>query len=361
MVGVVATHILVYSAPIDSIEANAILMFLHVNRELFFFVSAFVLFYATGAGTASLDMPRFWRRRYPLVVGPYLAWTLIYWPLSNGVPWPPGPALQVLWTNVTLGWFHLYFLLVTMQFYLVFPVLAWLVRVTRPWHGWVLLVSAVLQIGMSAWIQYWWDWIPWPGQWVLQWGQVEFPTYQFYFVAGALAAARLDTVLAWMRAHRRLTLGLIGVGLVVGEGWYGLNLALGEDSATAAGVLQPAVLVLSLACIAGLWVLAERWLRTHALDGRLWSSIRLSADSSFGVYLVHMVPLLVLTQPPVLYWLPTDHLPWPVEAVVRFLVVVAVTAAMIWVFRHTPLSLLLTGRRRSRPRVGGGAEARASA
>lgn len=346
MVGVVATHILVYSAPPEDIAANAVLMFLHVNRELFFFVSAFVLFYATRAGVKRMDAKSFWRRRYPLVVGPYLAWTLIYWPLSSGIPWPPLPALQVLLTNVALGWFHLYFLLVTMQFYLVFPIMAWLVRVTRPWHGPVILVSAVIQLGMSALIQYWWDWMPWQMEWLLQWAQVEFPTYQFYFLAGAIAAARLDTVLGWMRRHHRLTLWLIAIGIVVGVGWYGINLLLREPSSIAAGVIQPAVLILSMACIAGLWMLAERWLRTRPLDGRLWRSVRRSADSSFGVYLIHMVPLIIITEQPFLTWLPTDKIAWPLSAIIRFVIVVVVTGALIWIFRRTPLSMLLTGRRR---------------
>ena len=360
MIGVVATHILIFCAPAEDVAGNTVLMFLHVNRELFFFVSAFVLFFSTGAGAGPLRTVPFWRKRYPLVVGPYLAWTLIYWPLSNGIPVPLGPALQVLLLDLGLGWFHLYFLLVTMQFYLLFPIVAWLVRVTRPWHGTVVIVSAVVQLGMSALIQYWWGWMPWPMQWLLQWGQVEWPTYQFYFIAGAIAAARLDEVLGWMRRHRRLALGLIAGGIVVGEGWYGLNLLLGQTPAIASGVIQPSVLILSLACIAGLWTLAERWLRTQALEGRLWRSIRVSADASFGVYLVHMVPLLLLTEQPILTWLPTDQLAWPLSAVVRFAIVVTVTAGLIWVFRRTPLSMLLTGRRRRVRRAPARAEAGAT-
>ena len=49
MVGVVAVHSIIFTEPEASTGANALLMVLHTNREIFFFVTAFVLFYATGA------------------------------------------------------------------------------------------------------------------------------------------------------------------------------------------------------------------------------------------------------------------------------------------------------------------------
>ena len=91
MVGVVATHTLIYTQPPESAGSNAALMFLHANREVFFFVSAFVLFYASGAATTALSARDFWRRRYPLVVLPYVGWTLIYWLQTSGwAPWNQG-------------------------------------------------------------------------------------------------------------------------------------------------------------------------------------------------------------------------------------------------------------------------------
>ena len=344
MIGVVATHVLIYTAPVTSATAGVILMALHVNRELFFFVSAFVLFYATRAADRDFSPRQFWRRRYPLIVLPYVLWTLIYWPLTLGVTWPPGPGLRTLGTNLLTGWFHLYFLLVTMQFYALFPLLAWLIRRTRERHWLLLGASVAFQLLFTASVQYGWYQLPWVLQQVLSYGQVEFPSYQLYFIAGALAAVHLPECLAWLRAHTRLvaagTAGLIAAG----EGWYGLNLLVGEPPATASSVFQPAILLLALAGVTGLWMLAERWLTTHSLDGRLWGLIRMSANASFGIYLSHMVVLLAITSSPVLAVLPTWKLPWVAGSIVRFVMVMAGTAAIVAISRRTPLSKVLTGR-----------------
>jgi len=89
MVGVVASHTLIFTQPVASLGAAALLMLLHANREVFFFATAFLLFHST-RDVGGLGWSRFWRRRYPLVLVPYLAWTLIYWlQTQNWKPWPP--------------------------------------------------------------------------------------------------------------------------------------------------------------------------------------------------------------------------------------------------------------------------------
>jgi peptidoglycan/LPS O-acetylase OafA/YrhL len=349
MIGVVAVHALVFSVPQDSVVGGALLMALHVNREAFFFISAFVLFYATGAYERSFDVRRFWRRRYPLVVIPYLAWSVFYWGLSGQAAAPLPQAAQQLGTDLGLGWFHLYFLLVTMQLYLVFPLLAWVIRRTWRWHWALLIGSAAVQVGLTAWIQYGWESMPWLLQQWFAYAQNEVTSYQFYFLVGGIAAARLPALLAWFRSHRRALLVVIVAAIAAGEAWYGANLLLGEPAIMASGVLQPALVLLVVATLLGLWLLGDRWLRTHPLDGRLWRLIRWSGENSFGIYLVHMLPLwaivylsplvaiqaaLGLTQPA---W-------WPVLTLLRFAVAMALTAGLVVAIRWSPLSKALTGR-----------------
>lgn len=348
MIGVVATHVLIYTAPVTSVGAGAVLMALHVNRELFFFVSAFVLFYATRAAERDFEPKQFWRRRYPLIVLPYVAWTLIYWVLTLSMTWPPGPGLRTLGGNLLTGWFHLYFLLVTMQFYALFPVLAWLVRRTRGRHWWLLGASVAFQLLFTSFVQYGWYQLPWVLQQVLSYGQVEFPSYQLFFIAGALAAVHLPECLAWIRAHTRWAVAGTAAMVAVGEGWYWLNLLLGEPPANASGVFQPAIILLALAGVVGLWLLAERWLTSYSLDGRLWGLIRMSANASFGIYLSHMVVLLAITSSPFLAVLPTWKLPWMAGSIVRFVMVMVGTVAIVAISRRTPLSKVLMGRPRLR-------------
>lgn len=353
MIGVVAVHALAFTAPQDSVVGGALLMALHVNREAFFFISAFVLFYATGAYEQAFDVKRFWRRRFPLVVVPYLIWSLLYFGVS-------GHAFQSNWlemlrTDLGLGWFHLYFLLVTMQLYLVFPLLAWLIRKTWRHHWTLLIVSAAIQVAGTAWIQYGWDSMPWFFQNWFTNAQVEVTSYQFFFILGGVAAARLPEVLAWFRCHRRmLVLGIVAA-IGVSEAWYLLNMVGGESAIDASGVLQPAIIPLVLATLLALWLLADHWLKTRPLNGRLWRMIRWSADNSFGIYLVHMVPLwLVMYLPPLaglqvaLGMMDKTDLTspgwWPALTVIRFAVVMAATIGLVLAIRWSPLSKALTGR-----------------
>lgn len=341
MMGVVIVHVLIFSAPPDDKVANGLIFFFHINRELFFFITAFVLFYSTGAWEHGVPVLKMWRRRYPLIVLPYLVWTLIYWPLSEGIP--PSPA--GLGINLVTGWFHLYFLLVTMQFYLFFPLLAWALRRTRRWHWLLLLGSTALQVLWTAYMQYgYWDIPSWLHP-LTDNAQVFCISYQFYFVAGGLAATYLDQIVAWTREHRGLVWLGVAAGFAVSMAWYGLNL-LFEAPHNASGVFQPAVILLLAVVVSGLWMIADHWLATHPVDGRLWRLIHSSAEASFGIYLSHMVFLLALTQPPILDWFHTDELPWGLSFIVRFLIVVAGALTTVAICRRTPLSKALTGRPR---------------
>ncbi|MBO0744907.1 MAG: acyltransferase family protein, partial [Candidatus Dormibacteraeota bacterium] len=247
----IGTHVLLYTAPGLSRGAGALLMVLHVNRELFFFVSAFVLAYSTGAARQRFDVARFWRRRYPLVVLPYLAWTVIYWLLVSELQAPGTvPPLQALLEDLATGWLQLYFLLVTMQIYLLFPLLAWLVRRTRGFHWLVLLISAALQLSLDWVFQYRPGLIPAPVFGAALWAQDEVSSYLFYVVAGVIAAAHWPELVAFARAHRRHLVITSLVMIAAGELVYVWNLHAGYLPQGASADLQPVVLPLVLAALA---------------------------------------------------------------------------------------------------------------
>ena len=345
MVGVIATHVLLYTAPGASLGAGALFMLLHVNREVFFFISAFVLAYSTGAARQRFSVSRFWRKRYPLVVAPYLAWTFIYW-LLVGELQAPGvvPPPQALLEDLATGWLQLYFLLVTMQIYLLFPVLAWLVRRTRGFHWLVLLVTAALQLGLDWIFQYRPGLIPAPIFGAALWAQDEVSSYLFYVVAGVIAAAHWPELVEFARVHRRplILASLLTIG--AGELVYVWNLHAGYLPQGASADLQPAVLPLVLAMLALLWSVADWLVATVPQDTGLWQAIRRGADHSFGVFLAHMVPLALLLQPGVEAILQPRGMTWEQLAVLRLALTLAVTLSVVAALRRTPLSLPLTGR-----------------
>src|SRR5205823_1735076 len=88
--------------------------------------------------------PAFWRRRYLLIGVPYLVWSTIYF-LAHGNGLRPGLLMRQLVTGTAE--YHLYFLLVSMQLYLVFPLLRWLLRAAAGRHRLLLAGAVAYQIG----------------------------------------------------------------------------------------------------------------------------------------------------------------------------------------------------------------------
>ena len=147
---VIAVHAIAFTELPDNVAAGAAMMLLQFGREVFFALSGFVLVYA--ARTRSVEPWQFWKRRVPLVAVPYLVWTLIYWWSTPG----GRPGLGVLGADLLDGnaEYHLYFLLVTLQLYLVFP---WLMRfIRRTAHRAVLVLTVVgtLNLAWLAALQY---------------------------------------------------------------------------------------------------------------------------------------------------------------------------------------------------------------
>lgn len=144
---VIAVHTISTTAPLDSVAAGRFVVLLHFTREAFFALTAFVLTHRYRDD--ALRPLRFWRRRLLLVGVPYVVWSAIYTGLGLvTTPVPAGEALRGFGHALITGtaWYHLYFLLVSLQFYLVFPLFRALLRATRGHHLAVLAASAVLQV-----------------------------------------------------------------------------------------------------------------------------------------------------------------------------------------------------------------------
>ena len=129
--GVVSTHTLLFFAPVAAgLAVGASLQLLHVTREAFLFVSACMLAYSV-RDLPGIDHRTFWRRRFALVAVPYLCWTVIYFlvglPSEHGTP--RADTIHLLYLFGT-GYYQLYYLLVLLEFYALFPLLLVLLRRT---------------------------------------------------------------------------------------------------------------------------------------------------------------------------------------------------------------------------------------
>ena len=342
---VIMVHSLAFTEQPSNTFAAGAMMLLQFGREVFFALTGFVLVHA--ALTRTTSARSFWRRRLPAVLLPYLAWTAIYYGYSVWGPAHLHPSVSGFWADVVDGNadYHLYFLLVTMQLYLVFPALLAFVRSTRR-HVWPVLAGvAVVNVTWLAALQY--VRAPaGPAGFFWSHGYELLPTYSIYVLCGCYAALHLPQIQAFVRRRSR---ALVVAAAAAGAGAlaaYVVQLG-GRAPRDAAAVLQPAMVLTSAGAVCLLYVAGSRW---AAGARRHHAAVRVGSDISFGVYVAHPLILALLT----------DHglgnsgqvLPAPVATLIGFAVPLAGAAGLCAILRRTRASLILTGRSQLRQPAG---------
>ncbi|MFT3660301.1 MAG: acyltransferase [Gordonia sp. (in: high G+C Gram-positive bacteria)] len=336
---------------IGSIGTNSTALLFHATRNIFFALTGFVLMYQY-AGRADFRAGWFWRRRMKLVIVPYILWSAVYWAVIG--MWSYGRldeiphSLDEFWNQLKWGTagFHLYFLLVMLQVYILFPAIRLLVTKTRGHHAALLATSLGVQIAVYAVITYWTPPASWAGWWWHHYATV-IP-YQFFILLGAVAAVHREELDGWIRGRgRALTAALIGAGaFALGVYLYGA-LTRGEvfshDSPFSVTLLPFMVLA-----VPAIYAMGLHW----ATDVRPYSPrfgrvVAYASNRSFPVFLVHVLILFLLLRPK------TDGEPTLVHALgqpwgttATYLLTVALSLVVVEVLRRLPGSVYLTGRPR---------------
>jgi peptidoglycan/LPS O-acetylase OafA/YrhL len=278
---VVATHVVGNANPGESVAANGAVNLLHYTRQAFFFISALLLVHASRGGPGQL------RRRVSVLGVPYLVWSTIYAVLGLVTAYSWWAAKRLPWTWLVgllqgTDGYHMYFLLVSVEFAVIFPVFLWLLRATRGHHDVLLVISGVLELATMAAFHYWYQ--P-DGWWRAIAGESSLAAYQFWVIAGGVAALHLDRFHEWLVRHRRL----VWVSLVLTGGAatavFLAQVAAGEKPEFAGRSVQPVTVPLSLAAIGAFYLLSV-WIgeiRRPAVR----RAIDFGTYLSFGIYLSH--------------------------------------------------------------------------
>ena len=279
-----------FFAPVAAgLTVGASLQLLHVTREAFLFVSACMLAYSV-RDLPGIDHRTFWRRRFALVAVPYLCWTVIYFlvglPSEHGTP--RADTIHLLYLFGT-GYYQLYYLLVLLEFYALFPLLLVLLRKTAGHHGLVLLVSGLVQIALVSTMH--WGLVP---AWMQgYWATREVTSYQFYLVAGMVVAMHLDEFHDWLCSHVLLIVAGTLAAAVAAEVWY----YLAADHVvswlgSSADPFQPIVIPFNIGAIACIYLIGvalvhrRRSKRTRAL-------VQSGSDNSYGIYLAQVLLITI--------------------------------------------------------------------
>jgi len=339
--GVVATHVLIYFAPTwANTASNASLLLLHVCREAFFFISACMLTYAYMDLHRS-GLRRFYWRRFVSVGIPYLCWNVIYllWGMrGSGYP-SVSAALAHFGHLLAVGYYQLYFLLVIMQFYLVYPLVLALLKRTRRHHGLVIAGAAVAQLVMCI-LTHWHLLLPGV---LITWAQEDSLNYVLFLVGGAVVAFHLEEVDRWVRTNASLVFALTLLATIFAEAVYFLSKA-GVTTVLGSGndPFQPSVIPFNIGAIACVYLVGVALVQPRQLR---WvkSLVRSGVDNSYGVYLSQMLFITLMN----------DHgwrnlsevISWPVVMVGTVVIVYTCASLLTSLLARTPLAVPLTGRK----------------
>jgi poly(3-hydroxybutyrate) depolymerase/peptidoglycan/LPS O-acetylase OafA/YrhL len=353
---VVSVHVLSNVGATLSPALGGFITVFHTSRELFFVLTALVLTYNYGEGRPVRWLP-FWRLRYLMVAPAYVVWTLIYFLADNPRLSPLSATFTPLWHDLLTGGarYHLYFLLVTMQLYLAFPLVRWLLKRTEGHHGALLAAAVVYQVALTVVVQHQVSapfpvggWLHSPSEWL--------PSYVLYVLAGALAGWHFERLADFTRRHTSTAYLLAVAAACAGVGSYCTELlAAGQRPVVASAVWQPVVIVEAFGFAWGLLAFGLRWSDQGAKGRRLAAA---GADCSFGIYLAHPLVLqgVVIVARHAGVQQSVTRAPALVVLVVLLGVCVPLVYGISWILayglRRTPLSLMLTGRpMRSTPRM----------
>ncbi|MFD1674455.1 acyltransferase [Alicyclobacillus fodiniaquatilis] len=303
MFSVVAVHV---SSFINAKTANlshlnlsleAALSSLHYTREAFMFITGIVLFITYYNRPTSILA--FWKKRFAFIAVPYIGWTILYI-LFEGMyvhnfNWSIGPlSHKIFHALITGNQFFLYYVLVTMQLYVVFPALVALLRKLERHHMTLLIGSFILQIAMMVFnkeVLQVVDVYKLPGwiAWLDHYRDRFVLTYQFWFVAGGLLAIHYDKVKAWVEARRRMILYVfLGMTAIL---WGHLlldRLVLHETDDMAISVLQPIMIPYSFITAVLLWQVGRIWVANQAsVPSFINYILKFFSKHSFGIFLLH--------------------------------------------------------------------------
>ncbi|GAA2055333.1 acyltransferase [Williamsia deligens] len=343
------------AAPQGSSTVGGVGVILRYTRYSFFALTGFVLTYQYRH--RELEVVPFWRRRFKLIGLPFVVWSLFYWLYGHyttgGVAnivdtvrsaHAAALAAKSLAYDLITGtaWYHLYFLSVSMQIYLVFPAALWVLRRTWGKHRYLLAASFAFHAVLLYLMVRPQHGIFTHGVVGLVWRHLEvtiFP-YQFFILSGAIAAMHFEAFQAFAR-RRRMQVFAVGAAVVAGTLGYFLYLVHhGEPMFRATNVFMLHNTFAYVAIIAMLYCVGTLWQERRTPGSVPARFLTTAADRSFGIYLAHALALDVV-QSTLVRDLHTNS---AVLIIVDYLATVAVTIVIVEALRRSPLSLVTTGR-----------------
>lgn len=277
-------------------------LMLHFTRMGFMFMTGLVL---TLSYYNRNDWPTFFKKRFAGSGWPYLLWNFFLL-LAMMVFSDPHLAnlsvfSQTYFDAIIHGdRFYLYYILITLQLYVIYPLIVTLFKRLYNYHNWILGISFTIQMILMFVIKYvyphidktHWLW------WFQSYGVNVF-TYQFFFIFGTYTMLHYNDMWAFIQRHIKLIATFtiaMGLGTVLYYTWD--TKVMGFSSAAALSPHQPYMLVYdTLMIIFVFWIgKCYAYWREHGIWPWFEAFIKTGATISFGIYLDQTLGLNILTR-----------------------------------------------------------------
>ncbi|MGN7764303.1 acyltransferase [Paenibacillus sp. 22594] len=194
----------------ETLDTSMFHPFLFINKfsqfavPSFVFLSGFVLFYNyIDRPLSGKTLGKFYSRRLIYIILPYVVFSLMYFILkmTAGHTWsmPLDEMARKLGKYLLTGtaYTHLYYIIIIIQFYILFPLMLWCLQKVRRLAAWAPIIGLLLQWGFVLLNKYMTN----HGYWQLSKGSLAI-TYFSYFLLGAAIAVYYGPLKKWLILSR---------------------------------------------------------------------------------------------------------------------------------------------------------------
>ncbi|WP_379128640.1 acyltransferase [Paenibacillus sp. sgz500958] len=290
----------------EMLDTSLFYPFLFINKfsqfavPSFVFLSGFVLFYNyIDRPLTGRTLGKFYGKRLMYIVVPYIVFSLVYFVLKmhSQDTWDLPAAEQFAklgkYLRTGTAYTHLYYVIIIVQFYVLFPLVLWILQRSRRLAALAPLMGLLLQWGFVLLNKYMTN----HGYWELTKGSLSI-TYFSYFLLGAGIAIYYTSLKKWLIPSR------VGWRTSKGAVWTALWLVWATAGIVHVGlwyrVYKEAAVINSLwfegvsnlhALLSCIILLQLSFLLYGQGRSRLTAAIVSVGACSFGIYLLH--PLLL--------------------------------------------------------------------